>query len=112
MGAAGQADEADLADGLRAWWAVVCLGGIGIALRLGALEIGFVFGFGGWLRKALLTKRLGRFCAWRGGVFGWKLALFGFALSRATRCPIGRNVLLHIDLCAFDFSKNWLCFFK
>jgi len=73
---------------------------------------GFVFGFGGWLRKSLLTIRLGRFFAWRGGANRAKLALFGFALSRATKCPIGRKLLFYMMLWAFDFFKNWLCFFK
>jgi len=79
-------------------------------VKLGSF--GFVFGFGGWLRKALLQKRLGRFCASRGGANRGKLALFGFALSRETKCPIGRKFLLCITLGAFDFFGNWLCFFK
>jgi len=73
---------------------------------------GFAFGFGGWLCKAFSTKRLWRFCAAKGGANRAKLALFGFALSRATKCPSGRKLLLYISLCAFDFFKNWLCFFK
>jgi len=73
---------------------------------------GFVFGFGGWLRNSLSKKRLGRFFAWQGGANRAKLALFGFALSGKTKCPIGRKFLLYILLCAFDFSGNWLCFFK
>jgi len=79
-------------------------------LKLGLF--GFAFGFGGWLRNSLLTKRLGRFFAARGGVNRAKLALFGFALSRVTKCPIGRNSFCYIVLCAFDFCGNWLCFFK
>ena len=78
--------------------------------RLGLF--GFVFGFGGWLRKSLLTKRLGRFFAGRGGANRAKLALFGFALSCVTRCPIGRKLLFYIVLEAFDFFGNWLCFFR
>ena len=73
---------------------------------------GFVFGFGGWLRKALLIKRLGRFFASRGGANRAKLALFGFVLSCVTKCPIGRKFLFYMIVCSFDFLKNWLCFFK
>jgi hypothetical protein len=79
-------------------------------LRLGLF--GFVFGFGGWLRNSLLKKRLGRFWACQGGANPEKLALFGFALSRETRCPNGRKSLFYMMLGAFDFLKNWLCFFK
>ena len=73
---------------------------------------GFVFGFGGWLCKALRTKRLGRFCAWRGGVNRAKLALFGFALFCASKYLFGRKFLFYILLCAFDFFGNWVRFFK
>jgi len=84
----------------------VAKGGVKLGL------FGFVFGFGGWLCKFFSGKRLGRFCAWRGGDFCAKLALFGFALSRGTKCPIGRKLLFYMMLWAFDFFKNWLCFFK
>jgi len=67
---------------------------------------------GGWLRKALSNKRLGRFCASQGGANRAKLALFGFALSRGTKCPFLLKSLFYMSLCAFDFFGNWLCFFK
>ena len=73
---------------------------------------GFAFGFGGWLGKSISGKRLGRFFAAWGGANRSKLGSFGFVLSRGTKCPIGRKFLLYLLLCAFDFSKNWVRFFK
>jgi len=94
------------------WWRAGGAGQCGSAENWLCLGFGFVFGFAECLRKPLLEKRLERFCALRRGVFGGKLALFGFALSRETRCPIGCKSFLYMLLCTFDFSGNWLCFFK